>query len=236
MLEAAGPGDGKPSQFDGKKQDEHRSQREVRERQAEQTDYADGAIVPAVSALGGADARRNRKQHRDHQRCDGQLQRIRIALRNQASYILVVTQRQAQVAVQHAFPVIEVLRTQWEIKSIGVTGGLNIRRGSAFAEHLLNGIAGNQVDKKKDQRNDEPDDRQSVEHAEGDVAEHGCSSIVSSQSPRAIYCGPAPSGTQSPVWRMAAGARFSILTFAMRWPSMSSTVKRRPSKSNESPG
>ena len=59
-----------------------------------------------------------------------------------------------------------------------MTGSLNIRRGGAFAEHLLNGIAGNQVDEKKDQRNDEPDDRQSVEHAEEEVAEHGISSYL----------------------------------------------------------
>jgi hypothetical protein len=44
--------------------DQDWAQGEVRERQAEEADYAEQAIVPAVAALGGAHAGRDRQNDR----------------------------------------------------------------------------------------------------------------------------------------------------------------------------
>ena len=45
-----------------------------------------------------------------------------------------------------------------DVESVGVAGGLNVRGGSAFAQHLLDGISGDEVDEEKDGGDDEPDD------------------------------------------------------------------------------
>jgi hypothetical protein len=48
-----------------------------------------------------------------------------------------------------------------------VAGGGDVRGRRAFAEHLLDGISGDKVDHQKDERDDQPDDREGVENALG---------------------------------------------------------------------
>ncbi len=95
-----------------------------------------------------------------------------ITLRDQAGNSLIEAQRLAKVSVEHAAPVIQILLAERDIESIGVARRLNVSGGRAFAEHLLNGIAGNEVDQQKDGGHDQPDDRQGVEDAGEDVARH----------------------------------------------------------------
>ena len=85
---------------------------------------------------------------------------------------LVEAERWTEVAVQHAFPVMEILLAERDIETVGVAGGLDVGGGCAFAEHLQDGIAGDEVDQQKDQRDHQPDYRERVEHAKGEVAEH----------------------------------------------------------------
>ena len=65
--------------------------------------------------------------------------------------------------MEDAFPVIHVLLREREIESIGMTGGLNVSGCSAFAKHLLDGIARHEVNEQKDNRNHQPEDREGVE-------------------------------------------------------------------------
>ena len=67
--------------------------------------------------------------------------------------------------MQHAFPVVEILLSQRSVEAIGVTSGRDIGSRGAFAEHLRDGISGDQMDQQEDQAHDQPDDWQSVEDA-----------------------------------------------------------------------
>ena len=71
----------------------------------------------------------------------------------------------AHVAVQQAAPVVHVLRAERNIESVGVASGGDVGGRSAFAQHLLDGIAGNEVNQQEDHRHHQPDDWQHVEQA-----------------------------------------------------------------------
>ena len=167
VREGARTRDRQPAQLDGKKQDQNRTQREVGERQTEQADHAEQAIVPAVASLRRAYTRRNRQQDRHHQCCQGQLQGVGIALGDQPRDALVETQRWPKIAVQHAFPVIQILPAQGKIEAVGMAGGLHIGYGRAFSQHLQDGIAGHEVNQQEDERDYQPDYWQRVQHAQG---------------------------------------------------------------------
>src|ERR1700686_3880782 len=87
-----------PSQVNRKKQDKNGTESEVGERQAEQADHAEQAVIPAVAPLRRAHSGRNREQHSNQKRRQSQLQSVRIALRDQAGYALVESQGRSQVA------------------------------------------------------------------------------------------------------------------------------------------
>jgi hypothetical protein len=53
-----------------------------------------------------------------------------------------------------------------------MAGCLDIAGGGAFSEHLLDGIAGDEVNQQKDSRDDEPDDWKSVKQAGEEATEH----------------------------------------------------------------
>ena len=65
-------------------------------------------ILPAIT-MGGAHAGGDRQDDSHEQRCQRQLQRVGIALGQQARNALVVTERWAEVAVEDSFPVVDVL-------------------------------------------------------------------------------------------------------------------------------
>ncbi len=92
------------------------------------------------------DASGDRQDDRDEQRCQRELQRVGITLGDQARDALVVAERWAEVAVQDAFPIADVLLAERGIEAVGVARGLDICGGRAFAEHLLDGISGDEVD------------------------------------------------------------------------------------------
>ena len=66
----------------------------------------------------------------------------------------------AQVAVDDPVPVENVLLPQRQIEPVLMTQGTNVSRGGAFAEHLQNWITWNEVNEQKDQRHDQPDNRE----------------------------------------------------------------------------
>jgi hypothetical protein len=51
------------------------------------------------------------------------------------------------------------------VEPIGVASGGDVGGRGAFAEHLLDGVSGNQMDEQEDQAHDQPDHWESVEEA-----------------------------------------------------------------------
>lgn len=67
--------------------------------------------------------------------------------------------------MQNAFPVAEVLLAKRGVESVGVAGGGDVGGRRAFAEYLLDGVSGNEVDEQENKGDDEPDYWQGVEDA-----------------------------------------------------------------------
>jgi hypothetical protein len=78
---------------------------------------------------------------------------------------LVVTDRSSEIAVENALPVAEVLLAERGVESIGMARGGDVCGWSAFSEHLLDGISGDEVDEEKDKADHQPDHGQGVEDA-----------------------------------------------------------------------
>ena len=135
--ERAGAGDGEPSELDGEEQDQDRAEREVGERQAEEADDGEQRGRPSDCGAGRSGLRRGSKDDRDEQRCQREAQRVGIALGDQARDALVVAERGAEVAVQDAFPVVDVLLAERGVEAVGVARGgdvggrARLRRASA---------------------------------------------------------------------------------------------------------
>ncbi|HME37181.1 MAG TPA: hypothetical protein VKF84_18260, partial [Candidatus Sulfotelmatobacter sp.] len=64
-----------------------------------------------------------------------------------------------------AFPVMQVLFSKRGVEAVGVARGGDVGGGSAFAEHLRDGVSGDQVDEEEDEADDQPDDGEGVEDA-----------------------------------------------------------------------
>ena len=79
---------------------------------------------------------------------DGQreAQRVGIGLGQAERDGFVEADGAAEVAVQDAFPVIEVLLAEWGVEAVGVAGGGDVGGRGAFAEHLRDGVSGDEVD------------------------------------------------------------------------------------------
>jgi hypothetical protein len=67
--------------------------------------------------------------------------------------------------VQHAFPVVEVLRAQRRVEAVGMARGCNVGGRRAFAEHLLDGVSGDEVNQQEDKTDYQPNDWECVEDA-----------------------------------------------------------------------
>ena len=74
--------------------------------------------------------------------------------------------------MQNPFPIVHVLLPQRHVEAIDVTGSLQIGSRCSFAKHLLDRIAGNQVNKQKYQGNDQPDHGERIQQAAQEVAKH----------------------------------------------------------------
>ena len=67
--------------------------------------------------------------------------------------------------MQHAFPVVEILLAERSVEAVGVARGGDVGGRRAFAQHLLDGISGDEVDEQEDEADHQPDDWQGVEDA-----------------------------------------------------------------------
>jgi hypothetical protein len=82
----------------------------------------------------------------------------------------------------------EILLAQGRIEAVGVAGGGDVGGWGAFAEHLRDGISGDQVDHQEDQAYDQPDDGDCIQDALEEAGEHavvsGCFSVLGIQHRR----------------------------------------------------
>lgn len=60
--------------------------------------------------------------------------------------------------MEDALPVAQVLDAKGLVEAVLVAEGGQIGGGSSFAEHLLDGVAGDEMDEQEDERDDDPDD------------------------------------------------------------------------------
>jgi hypothetical protein len=67
--------------------------------------------------------------------------------------------------VENSAPVVQVLRPERLIVAVLVAQGADVGRGCALAEHLEDGVAGNQVNEQKNERDHQPDNRKSEKKA-----------------------------------------------------------------------
>jgi hypothetical protein len=146
------------SRGDGEDQDQHRAQREARHREAEEADDGEHLVEPAPAPHGGQNAGRQSQRQAETQCGQRERQRVGVARGDQAGNRRVQADGAAQVAVQDAGPVVQVLRQERQIEAVLVAQG-RCRLACALAQHLQNGVAGDQVNEQKDQRNHQPDDR-----------------------------------------------------------------------------
>src|SRR3954454_3166048 len=95
-----------------------------------------------------------------------------MSLPNQLTHISVEADGPSPVAPNNSLPIVHILLAERNVESIGMARSLDVGAGSAFPEHGLDGVAGNQMDQQEHRRHHKPDDRQSVEQSDCDVTEH----------------------------------------------------------------
>jgi hypothetical protein len=57
------------------------------------------------------------------------------------------------------------LLAKWRVEPVGMASGGDVRGWRAFAEHLRNGVSGDEVNQQEDETYDQPNYRQGVENA-----------------------------------------------------------------------
>jgi hypothetical protein len=67
--------------------------------------------------------------------------------------------------VEDSFPITQILLAEGRVEAVGVSRGGDIGCGRAFAQHLLNGVSGDEVDQEKDETHYQPDYWEGVENA-----------------------------------------------------------------------
>src|SRR5258708_277249 len=74
--------------------------------------------------------------------------------------------------MQHSLPVADVLLAQRRVEAISMARRGDVSGGRAFAEHLLDGISGHEMNQQEDEAHDQPNYRQGVEHALEEAGGH----------------------------------------------------------------
>jgi hypothetical protein len=93
----------------------------------------------------------------------------------------VQTEGLAEVGVEDSAPVVEVLRMDRGVEAIGMAQDRDVGGGGAFAKHLDDGVARNQVDQEEDDGDYDPENRERDEDAADGFGKSDQLSVVSSQ-------------------------------------------------------
>ena len=183
-----GAGDGQPAEQDGEDQNEDGAQHQSGNREAGEADDGERLVKPAAAAYGGQDARGHRQGQAESQCGEGERQRVRIARGDQVGHRIMEADGAAQVAVQNAGPVVDVLRAQRQIESVLMAQRGQVRGRGAVAQHLQDGIAGDEMNEQEDQRDHQPDNRDG-EHEAGEDRLHGLRTTINQLSGAGIGTG-----------------------------------------------
>ncbi len=157
--------DGQPAELDGEDEDEDGAESEVGEREADEGDDAEGAVLPAVAMERGADAGGDGGGDADEERGEGEGEGVGVALQDEVSDGVVQAEGLAEVGVEDSVPVVGVLLCERSVEAVGVAEGVDVGGGGAFAEHLDDGVAGDEMDEEEDDGDDDPEDGECEEDA-----------------------------------------------------------------------
>jgi hypothetical protein len=73
--------------------------------------------------------------------------------------------------VENAAPVVEILLAEWAVESVLVAEDFEVGGTGAFAEHLLDRVAWDEVNEEEDEGDDQPEDGDCVEETLDEGAE-----------------------------------------------------------------
>src|SRR5580692_6490115 len=145
-----------PANLDGKNKNQDRAEREIGNGEAQQSEDRSRAIRGASPSTSGEDTSGNSDGDAHEQRGDRQLQRRRKSLQDNRSDRRRKTQRASPIAACEALKITRVLHAQRLVQPESMTQLRDVLGPRVLAEHLLDGIARNDVNQEKNHRKDQP--------------------------------------------------------------------------------
>ena len=125
-----------------------------------------------TAAIRGEHSRGNNDSRADEESAEGELERGRITLEDDAPHGRLEFEGLAEIAAEELLEVVAVLGEEGLIEIEGVTELDDFSGRGVFAEHLLDRIAGDDVNHEKDQSEDEPERWKGEEKSSKEVADH----------------------------------------------------------------
>ena len=125
-----------------------------------------------AAAIRGEHSRGNNDSRADEESAEGELERGRITLEDDAPHGRLEFEGLAEIAAEELLEVVAVLGEEGLIEIEGVTELDDFSWRGAFAEHLLDGIAGDEVNLEEDESEDEPERGKGEEKSLKEVADH----------------------------------------------------------------
>ena len=125
-----------------------------------------------AATIGGEDSGGNGDGGADEKSAEGELERGGIALKDDAADRRLEFEGLAEIAAEELLEIVAVLREKGLIEIQGVAELGDFSGRGAFAEHLLDGIAGDDVNHEEDQSEDEPKRGECEEESLKEVAGH----------------------------------------------------------------
>lgn len=115
-------------------------------------------ILPTAAARSCENARGDGEDEAEDQCGEGEFDGIGVAGRDQVEDGVVEADTAAEVAVEDALPVVQILDCEGLVEAVLMAERGEVGGSCSFAEHLLDGVAGDEMDEEEDERDDDPDD------------------------------------------------------------------------------
>ena len=125
-----------------------------------------------TAAIRGEHSRGNSDSRADEESAEGELERGRIALEDDAADGCLKFEGLTEIATEELLEIVAVLCEERLIEIESVAKLRDFAGRGAFAEHLLDRIAGDDVNHEKDQSEDEPERWKGEEKSSKEVADH----------------------------------------------------------------
>ncbi len=181
-------------------------------------------MVARLAAMeSGEDAGRYSEDQRKKQRREREFEGIGIALQDEVGDGIEQSEGLTEVAVEDAAPVVEILLAEGAVEAVLVAEEFEVGRAGAFAEHLLHGVAWDQVDEQEDEGDDQPEDGDGVEETLDERAQR---EPVQGRAPDGWETGWPCFAAGTETFRDGAATMGETRILLMRWPAISTTVNR----------